>query len=97
MNTNLIMSCCLSVWANCDSFRYTIIDKDGYNTTTESKYLYNLVRKVKNAHFSQTAYKIRYHNLCIRFGTWKVWHLNQSRSKVTSKAKFPAGLSEKNG
>ena len=33
-------------------------------------------------------------NLCIRFGTWKVRRLNQSRSKVAPnwKAKFPAFL-----
>ena len=56
----------------------------------------NYVQKVKNAHFGQTAYKIRY-NLCIRFGTWKARSLNQSRSKVAQKVKFPAGLGEKNG
>ena len=49
----------------------------------------------KNAHFDQTAYKKRYNNLCIRFGTWKVRRLNQSRSKVTPKAKFPAGSRRK--
>ena len=49
----------------------------------------------KNAHFDQTAYKKRYSNLCIRFGTWKVRRLNQSRSKVTPKAKFPAGSRRK--
>ena len=33
-------------------------------------------------------------NLCIRFGTWKVRRLNQSRSKIAPnwKAKFPAFL-----
>ena len=51
---------------------------------------------VKNAYFGQTAYKICYDNLCIRLGTWKVWCLNQSRSKVASKEKFAAGLGEKN-
>ena len=48
-------------------------------------------------HFGQTAYKIRRNNLCIRFGTRKVRRLNQSRSKVSPKAKFPAGLDEKSG
>ena len=61
----------------------------------------NLIRKEslknENAHFSQTAFKIRYNNLCIRFGTWKVRHLNQSCSKVARKAKIPAGLGEING
>ena len=42
------------------------------------------------------AYKIRYNNLCISFGTWKVWHLNQSRSEVAAKLKFPARLGKKN-
>ena len=41
--------------------------------------------------------KKRYNNLCITFGTWKVRRLNQSRSKVAPKAKFLAGLGEKNG
>ena len=41
--------------------------------------------------------KIRCNNLCIRFGTRKVRRLNQSRSKVAPKAKFPTGLGEKNG
>ena len=36
-----------------------------------------LVKKPK----TETACKIRYNNLCIRFGTWKVRRLNQSRSK----------------
>ena len=36
-------------------------------------------------------------NLCIWFGTWKVRRLNQSRFKVDSKSKFPAGLGGKNG
>ena len=40
---------------------------------------------------------IRYNNLCIRLGTGKVRRLNQSRSKVAPKAKFPARLGEKNG
>ena len=40
---------------------------------------------------------MRCNNVCIRFGKWKVRRLNQSRSKVTPKAKFPAGLGEKNG
>ena len=35
--------------------------------------------------------------LCIRFRTWKVRRLNQSRSKVAPKVKFPAGLGEQNG
>ena len=30
-------------------------------------------------------------------GTWKVWHPNQSCSKVAPKAKFLARLGEKNG
>ena len=30
------------------------------------------------------------------FGTWNVRRLNQSRSKVAPKAKFPAGLGGKN-
>ena len=34
---------------------------------------------------------------CIRFGSGKVQRLNQRRSKVDPKAKFPAGLGEKNG
>ena len=42
------------------------------------------------------AYKIRYNNLCISFGTWKVWHLNQSRSEVAAKLKFRARLGKKN-
>ena len=46
----------------------------------------------KNAHFGQTACKIRYNNLYIRFGSWKFRRLNQSRSKVAPKSKFPAGL-----
>ena len=37
----------------------------------------------------------KYNNLCIRFGTWKVRRLNQSRPKVAQKAKFPAELGEK--
>ena len=49
----------------------------------------------KNAHFDQTAYKKRYNNLCIRFGTWKNRRLNQSRFKVVPKAKFPAGSRRK--
>ena len=61
----------------------------------------NLIRKEslknENAHFGQTAYKIRYNNLCIRFGTWKVRRLNQSCSKVAPKAKIRAGLGEDNG
>ena len=61
----------------------------------------NLIRKEslrnENAHFGQTAYKIRYNNLCIRFGTWKVRRLNQSCSKVAPKAKIPARLVENNG
>ena len=61
----------------------------------------NLIQKEslknENAHFSQTAFKIRYNNLCIRFGTWKVRRLNQSCSKVARKAKIPAGLGEING
>ena len=61
----------------------------------------NLIRKEslknENAHLSQTAFKIRYNNLCIRFGTWKVRRLNQSCSKVARKAKIPAGLGEING
>ena len=44
----------------------------------------------KYAHFDQTAYKKRYNNLCIRFGTWTVRRLNQSRSKAT-----PAGSRRK--
>ena len=40
---------------------------------------------------------MRCNNVCIGFGKWKVRRLNQSRSKVTPKAKFPAGLGEKNG
>ena len=32
--------------------------------------------KGENAHFGQTACKIHYNNLCIRFGTRKVQHLN---------------------
>ena len=51
---------------------------------------------IKNAHFGQTACKIHYNNLCIRFGSWKVRRLNQSRSKVAPKSKFPAGLGGKN-
>ena len=39
---------------------------------------------------------MRYSNLCIRFGTWKVRRLNRSRAKVPPKAKFPAALGEKN-
>ena len=39
---------------------------------------------------------MRYHNLCIRLGTWKVCRLNQSRSKVVPQSKFPAGLGAKN-
>ena len=35
-----------------------------------------------DAHFGQTACKIRYNNVCITFGTWKVRRLNQSRSIV---------------
>ena len=42
------------------------------------------------------AYKIRYNNLCISFGTWKVWHLNQSHSEVAAKLKFRARLGKKN-
>ena len=34
----------------------------------------------KNAHFGRTACKIRYDSLCVKFGTWKVRRLNQSRS-----------------
>ena len=49
----------------------------------------------KKAHFGQTAYKISYNNLCIRFGTGKVWHLNQSCSKGGPKADFLAGPGEK--
>ena len=36
-------------------------------------------------------------NSCIKSGTWKVRRLNQSRSKVAPKAKFPAGLGEEKG
>ena len=42
-----------------------------------SQFQLNYVQKAKNALFDQFAYKIRYNNLWIRFGTWKV----QSRSK----------------
>ena len=42
----------------------------------------NKIQKEKNAHLGKTASKIRYYNLCIRFGTWKVRRLNQSRSKA---------------
>ena len=51
----------------------------------------------ENAHFGQTAYKIRYKSLCIKFGTWKVRRLNQRRSKVDPKEKFLAGLGGKTG
>ena len=37
----------------------------------------------------------RYYNLCLRFGTWKVRRLNQSR-KVVPPSKFPAVLGGKN-
>ena len=50
-----------------------------------------------NALFSQTAFKIRYSNLCIRFGIWKVRRLNQIRSKVAPKLKYPGTLGENNG
>jgi len=62
-----------------------------------SKFQPNLIQKEDNAHFRQTAWKIHYNKLCIRFGTWKVWCLNQSHSKVTPKSKFLAGLGGKNG
>ena len=52
--------------------------------------------KGENAHFGQTDCKIHYNNLCIRFGTRKVQHLNSSLSKEAQR-KFPAGLDEKNG
>ena len=47
--------------------------------------------------FGQTAYKICYNNLCIRFGTWTVQRLNQSHTKVDQKLKFLAELGRKNG
>ena len=47
--------------------------------------------------FRSNCLHIRYTDLCIRFGTWKVRRLNQSRSIVAPEAKFPAGLGEKNG
>ena len=40
---------------------------------------------------------MRYYNLCIKLGTWKVCRLNQSRSKVVPQSKFPARLGVKNG
>ena len=40
---------------------------------------------------------MRYYNLCIKLGTWKVCRLNQSRSTVVPQSKFPAGLGAKNG
>ena len=38
-----------------------------------------------------------YNNLCIRFGTCKVFRMNHSRSKIIPKSKFPAKLVGKNG
>ena len=38
-------------------------------------------------HFDQTACKIRFCNLCVRFGTWKVQRLNQSCSKFQIRSK----------
>ena len=53
--------------------------------------------KLNNAQFGQTAYKICYNNLCIRFGTWTVQRLNRSHTKVDQKLKFLAELGRKNG
>ena len=68
-----------------------VIDSDADLNCSWTKF-----KKAENAHFHQTAYKIRYNNLCISFGTWKVWHLNQSRSEVAAKLKFRARLGKKN-
>ena len=53
--------------------------------------------KRMNAHFGQNATKIRYNDLCIRFGTCKVQRLNHTLSKFIPKSKFPAKLGGKNG
>ena len=50
-----------------------------------------------NAHFGQNATKIRYNDLCIRFGTCKVQRLNHTLSKFIPKSKFLAKLGGKNG
>ena len=45
-------------------------DLDRLNRFKRRSYLQlNYVQKAKNAHFGQTGYKIRYNNLCTRFGT----------------------------
>ena len=50
----------------------------------------------KNAYFGQAAYKTCSKIiLCVRFSTWKIWHLNQIYSKVTPKSKFPPTLGRK--
>ena len=51
-------------------------------------------RKMLNSVKRLTKYVIIIY-LCIRFVTWKVRRLNQSRSKGAPKAKFAAGLGEK--
>ena len=57
---------------------------------------YNKIQKEKNAHFSQTIYKIHYNNFCISLSTWEVQCLNQRCSKVTLKVKFLAQPGKKN-
>ena len=66
------------------------IDSDSDLNSSQKKF-----KKEKNAHFCQTAFKIRYNNSCIRFGTWKIRRLNQGHSKVDPKSNFPAGLGGK--
>ena len=87
---------------------YVIFDSRCLILTTVNSSSYVLVRpgfncswtkfkSWKNALFSQTAFKIRYNNLCIRFGIWKVRRQNQIRSKVAPKLKYPGALGENNG
>ena len=67
-----------------------IIKTGWINLDVDLNCSWNKAQMAKNAHFRQTAYKIRYNNLCISFGTWKVWC--QSESKLfqsCSKGKIP--------